>query len=140
MKIPSRKFNNGEISLSRIDDAVSRILRVKIRAGLFEKPSPENRPLSGKTELIGSPEHRKVARQAVRESLVLLKNKGNLLPLKPSQNVLVTGDGADNIGKQSGGWSITWQGTGNTNTDFPGGSSIYSGLNKQLMLRAVKYS
>ena len=122
------QVNNGEISLSRIDDAVSRILRVKIRAGLFEKPSPENRPLSGKTELIGSAEHRKIARQAVRESLVLLKNKGNILPLKPSQNILVAGDGADNIGKQSGGWSITWQGTGNTNTDFPGGSSIYSGI------------
>ncbi len=122
------QVNNGEINLTRIDDAVSRILRVKIRAGLFSKPSPENRPLSGKTELIGSAAHRKVARQAVRESLVLLKNKGNLLPLKPSQNILVTGDGADNIGKQSGGWSITWQGTGNTNTDFPGGSSIYSGI------------
>lgn len=124
------QVNNGEISLTRIDDAVSRILRVKIRAGLFNKPSPENRPLSGKTDLIGSPAHRKIARQAVRESLVLLKNKGNLLPLKPSQNILVTGDGADNIGKQSGGWSITWQGTGNTNTDFPGGSSIYSGIKK----------
>ena len=122
------QVNNGEISLTRIDDAVSRILRVKIRAGLFNKPSPENRPLSGKTDLIGSPAHREIARQAVRESLVLLKNKGNLLPLKPSQNILVTGDGADNIGKQSGGWSITWQGTGNTNTDFPGGSSIYSGI------------
>jgi beta-glucosidase len=122
------QVNNGEISLTRIDDAVSRILRVKIRAGLFDKPSPENRLLSGKTELIGSAAHRKVARQAVRESLVLLKNKENLLPLKPTQNVLVTGDGADNIGKQSGGWSITWQGTGNTNKDFPGGSSIYSGI------------
>ncbi|MFT6690435.1 MAG: beta-glucosidase [Colwellia sp.] len=123
-----KQVNNGEISLSRIDDAVSRILRVKIRAGLFTKPSPKNRPLSGKTDLIGSAEHRLVARQAVRESLVLLKNKANLLPLTPSANVLVAGDGADNIGKQSGGWSITWQGTGNTNADFPGGSSIYDGI------------
>ncbi|WP_259367390.1 exo 1,3/1,4-beta-D-glucan glucohydrolase [Colwellia sp. MB3u-8] len=123
-----KQVNKGEISLSRIDDAVSRILRVKIRAGLFTKPSPKNRPLSGKTDLIGSAEHRLVARQAVRESLVLLKNKANLLPLTPSANVLVAGDGADNIGKQSGGWSITWQGTGNTNADFPGGSSIYDGI------------
>jgi beta-glucosidase len=123
-----KQVNKGEISLSRIDDAVSRILRVKIRAGLFTKPSPKNRPLSGKTDLIGSAEHRLVARQAVRESLVLLKNKANLLPLSPSANVLVAGDGADNIGKQSGGWSITWQGTGNTNADFPGGSSIYDGI------------
>nr|WP_223303581.1 exo 1,3/1,4-beta-D-glucan glucohydrolase [Colwellia psychrerythraea] len=122
------QVNKGEISLSRIDDAVSRILRVKIRAGLFSKPSPENRPLSGKTELIGASAHRTIARQAVRESLVLLKNKDNLLPLKPNKNILVAGDGADNIGKQSGGWSITWQGTGNTNTDFPGGSSIYAGI------------
>ncbi len=129
------QVNNGEISLTRIDDAVSRVLRVKIRAGLFDKPSPENRTLSGKTELIGSSAHRKVARQAVRESLVLLKNKGNLLPLKPTQNVLITGDGADNIGKQSGGWTITWQGTGNTNTDFPDGSSIYSGI-KQVVSAA----
>lgn len=123
-----KQVNNGEISLSRIDDAVSRILRVKIRAGLFTKPSPENRLLSGKTNLIGSAEHRLVARQAVRQSLVLLKNNANLLPLSPSANVLVAGDGADNIGKQSGGWSITWQGTGNTNADFPGGTSIYDGI------------
>jgi len=124
------QVNKGEISITRIDDAVSRILRVKIRAGLFTKPSPKNRPLSGKTDLIGSVEHRAVARQAVRESLVLLKNKANLLPLMANQNVLVAGDGADNIGKQSGGWTITWQGTGNNNTDFPGGSSIYDGIKK----------
>lgn len=74
------QVNKGEISITRIDDAVSRILRVKIRAGLSTKPSPKNRPLSGKTDLIGSIEHRTVARQAVRESLVLLKNKANLLP------------------------------------------------------------
>ena len=122
------QVKNGEISQSRIDDAVSRILRVKVRAGLFNKPSPANRPLSGKTELIGRAEHRSVARQAVRESLVLLKNNQKLLPLAPQQKVLVAGDGADNIGKQSGGWSITWQGTGNSNADFPGGTSIYSGI------------
>lgn len=118
----------GVIPISRIDDAVRRVLRVKLRAGLFDKPSPAKRPLSGKTELIGSAEHRAVAREAVQQSLVLLKNHDNLLPLNPTQRILVTGEGADNIGMQSGGWTISWQGTGNTNSDFPGGSSIYAGI------------
>lgn len=122
------QVNNGAIAQSRIDDAVTRILRVKMRAGLFDKPSPAERPLSGKTEVIGSKEHRAVAKQAVRESLVLLKNKQKLLPLSPKANVLVAGLGADNIGMQSGGWSITWQGTGNENSDFPGGTSILDGI------------
>ncbi len=126
------QVNRGIIPISRIDDAVTRILRVKFRAGLFDKPSPEKRLFSGKTELIGSKEHRQVARQAVRESLVLLKNKANLLPLSPKLDILVAGDGAHNIGKQSGGWSITWQGTGNTNQDFPGGTSIYQGIAEQV--------
>ena len=123
---------SGVIPMSRIDDAVTRILRVKVRAGLFEKPSPANRIFSGKTELIGQADHRAVAAQAVRESLVLLKNKNNILPLSPNTKVLVAGDGADNIGKQSGGWSITWQGTNNSNDDFPGGSSIYDGIAEQI--------
>ena len=126
------QVKSGEIPQSRIDDAVSRILRVKLRAGLFDKPSPANRQLSGKTNIIGSPEHREIARQAVRESLVLLKNKNGILPLSPKQNILVAGDAADNIGKQSGGWTITWQGTNNTNEDFPGGTSIYAGLEKAI--------
>ena len=128
------QVQDGTIALSRIDDAVTRILRVKLRAGLFNKPSPAKRKLSGKTELIGQSSHRAIARQAVRESLVLLKNKNQLLPLNPKLNILVTGDGADNIGKQSGGWSVTWQGTNNTNADFPGGSSIYDGLKAQVEL------
>lgn len=118
----------GVISMARVDDAVRRILRVKLRAGLFEKPSPAQRPLSGRTELIGAAEHRAVARQAVRESLVLLKNTDGLLPLNPNQRILVAGEGADNIGQQAGGWTISWQGTGNTNEDFPGGTSIYDGI------------
>ena len=123
-----KQVKSGEIAQSRIDDAVTRILRVKMRAGLFDKPSPAKRPLSGKTEIIGSAEHRAVAKQAVRESLVLLKNKQQLLPLSANANVLVAGQGADNIGMQSGGWTITWQGTGNENSDFPGGSSIFDGI------------
>ena len=126
------QVKSGEIAQARIDDAVSRILRVKFRAGLFDKPSPINRALSGKIHLIGAIEHRKIARQAVRESLVLLKNKDNLLPLSGNQKILVAGDGADNIGKQSGGWTITWQGTNNFNDDFPGGSSIYDGIKQQV--------
>ena len=127
------QVRSGEIPLERIDDAVSRILRVKLRAGLFEKPSPANRVLSGKTELIGAAAHRDIARQAVRESLVMLKNHDNILPLSPKLRVLVAGDGADNIGKQSGGWSITWQGTNNSNADFPGGSSIYDGIEQTVV-------
>jgi beta-glucosidase len=126
------QVQQGDIPQSRIDDAVTRILRVKIRAGLFEKPSPANRILSGKIALIGAESHREVARQAVRESLVLLKNKGHILPLSAQQHILVAGDAADNIGKQSGGWSITWQGTGNKNTDFIGASSIYSGIEQKV--------
>ncbi|MBU2869592.1 exo 1,3/1,4-beta-D-glucan glucohydrolase [Colwellia sp. E2M01] len=127
-----KQVESGEIKLSRIDDAVTRILRVKVRAGLFDKPSPANRVLSNKTEHIGSKTHRDIAKQAVRESLVLLKNKNNILPLSPKQSFLIAGDGADNIGKQSGGWTITWQGTNNVNSEFPGGSSIYDGFAEQI--------
>ena len=122
------QVKDGTIAMSRIDDAVRRILRVKVRAGLFDKPSPANRPLSGDRSLIGKAENREIAAQAVRESLVLLKNKNKTLPLSAGKRILVAGDGADNIGKQSGGWSITWQGTNNTNDDFPGGTSIYDGI------------
>ena len=122
------QVKDGTIAMSRIDDAVRRILRVKVRAGLFDKPSPANRPLSGDRSLIGKAENREIAAQAVRESLVLLKNKNKTLPLSAGKRILVAGDGADNIGKQSGGWSITWQGTNNTNEDFPGGTSIYDGI------------
>ncbi len=118
--------NNGEISMARLDDAVRRILRVKIRAGLFNGKPSDRIPKSAST--LGSPEHRAIARQAARESLVLLKNNGGLLPLAANQTVLVAGPGANNIGMQSGGWSITWQGTGTTNEDFPGATSIYAGL------------
>jgi beta-glucosidase len=118
----------GDIPPSRIDDAVTRILRVKLRAGLFEKGRPSTRPLANHPELLGSPEHRAIARQAVRESLVLLKNEGGVLPLRRKTRVLVAGDGADSIGKQTGGWTLTWQGTENTNADFPGATSVFAGI------------
>lgn len=122
------QVRSGQIPMARLDDAVRRVLRVKLRAGLFEKGRPSSRPFAGQYELLASPEHRSIARQAVRESLVLLKNNGNLLPLRPQANVLVAGDGADNISKQSGGWTITWQGSDLTNADFPQGESIWSGI------------
>ena len=124
-----KQVQSGEIPMTRLDDAVRRILRVKLRAHMFDKGAPSTRPYAGKFELLGSPQHRAVARQAVRESLVLIKNAGQLLPLSPKANVLVAGDGADNIAKQSGGWTITWQGTGLTNADFPHAQSIWSGIN-----------
>lgn len=122
------QVRSGEIPAARLDEAVRRILRVKLRAGLFERGRPSSRPYAGRFELLGSAEHRAVARQAVRESLVLLKNQGHLLPLRPGANILVAGDGADNISKQSGGWTITWQGTGLTNADFPHAQSIWDGI------------
>lgn len=127
---------SGEVPMSRLDDAVRRILRVKIQAGVFEKPKPSERAGANDRELLGSDKHREVARRAVRESLVLLKNNvpgngGNnrkLLPINPKQTILVVGDGADNISKQAGGWTLSWQGGGYKNSDFPHGQSILDGI------------
>lgn len=126
------QVNDGTIPMARLDDAVRRVLRVKLRANLFDKPSPAQRPYAGNSELIGAKSHRAVAREAVRKSLVLLKNNQQVLPINPTKRILVAGDGADNIGKQSGGWTITWQGTNNLNSDFPGATSIYQGLAEQV--------
>jgi beta-glucosidase len=123
---------SGEIPMARLDDAVRRILRVKFRMGLFEAPKPSQRALGGKFELLGAPDHRAVARQAVRESLVLLKNNRGLLPLSPKQRILVAGDGADDVGKQSGGWTLNWQGTGTTRADYPNADSIWEGFRQQI--------
>lgn len=108
--------NNGAIPMSRIDDAVRRILRVKFTMGLFENPYAD---LSLTGEL-GKQEHRDLAREAVRKSLVLLKNgkasEKPLLPLpKKAGSILVAGSHADNLGNQCGGWTITWQGLGGNN-------------------------
>ena len=127
-----RHVNDGTIPMSRLDDAVRRILLAKFRMNLFEKPKPSERGLGGRFELLGAPEHRAVARQAVRESLVLLKNQGGILPLAPNQRILVAGDGADDVGKQSGGWTLTWQGDGTTRADFPNADSIWDGLKTQI--------
>jgi beta-glucosidase len=118
----------GEISMARLDDAVRRILRVKLRAGLFEAGKPSSRPLAADHSIIGHPDHQAIARRAAAESLVLIKNNDGLLPLKAGSRILVAGDGADNIGKQTGGWTLSWQGTGNSNADFPNGNSIWQGI------------
>jgi beta-glucosidase len=122
------EVRSGVIPQSRLDDAVRRILRVKMRAGMFQRGRPSSRPLAGRADLLGSSEHREVARRAARESLVLLKNSGGLLPLRRDLNVLVAGDGANDIAKQCGGWTISWQGTGNSNADFPHADSIWDGI------------
>jgi len=122
---------DGRITPQRLDDAVRRILRVKLRLGLFEAGRPSTRAVGGQFALIGAPAHRAVARQAVRESLVLLKNQNGLLPLSPKQRILVAGDGADDVGRQAGGWTLNWQGTGTTRKDFPNADTIYEGIARQ---------
>jgi beta-glucosidase len=122
-----QQAKSGEIPLERIDDAVRRILRVKAKLGLFE---PE-RPYEGR-DVFATAEHRAIAREAVRKSLVLLKNNGRVLPIKGNARVLIAGSGADDIGQACGGWTLSWQGTGNTNKDFPNGESIYAGIRDAL--------
>ncbi len=124
-----REVKDGTIPMARLDDAVRRILRVKFRAGVFDEPRPADRPDTWKP--IGTPEHRAIARQAVAESLVLLKNDG-VLPLKKGASVLIAGDGAHNVAMQSGGWTLSWQGADNGPNDFPGATSIYEGLKQEI--------
>jgi beta-glucosidase len=118
----------GEIQEARIDDAVRRILRVKARTGLFANGRPSSR--AGDASLVGTADHRRLARQAVRQSLVLLKNAEGVLPLPRNVDVLVAGNGANDISRQAGGWSVTWQGTENSNEDFPGATSIFAGIHE----------
>jgi beta-glucosidase len=121
---------DGTIAMERLDDAVRRILRVKLLSGIFQKGAPSTRANAGNENLLALPEHRDVARQAVRESLVLLKNNNQLLPIDPSKTILVVGDGASSISKASGGWTLSWQGTGHSNDKFPNGESILQGIEK----------
>ncbi len=128
-----RHVRAGRVSMARLDEAVARILRAKFRLGLFDVGAPSQRPLGGQFELLAKPEHRAVARRAVRESLVLIKNNGGVLPIDPRQHVLVAGDGADNIGKQAGGWTLDWQGVDNNPAYFPRAQSIWAGLREQIL-------
>jgi beta-glucosidase len=118
----------GVIPAARLDDAVRRVLLVKALSGVLDEAAPSARPGAGRFDRLASAEHRALAREAVRKSLVLLKNERGLLPLKRGLSVLVTGDGADNIPKQAGGWTVSWQGSGNSNADFPQATSIEAGL------------
>jgi beta-glucosidase len=122
------QVRSGAIPRARIDDAVRRILRVKITAGMFRRAPPKARTETQDFSQIGSAAHRGLAREAVRKSLVLLKNNRDLLPLSPAAKILVAGDAGDSISAQSGGWTVDWQGDHNTNTDFPGATSIYAGI------------
>ncbi len=96
----------GRVPMARIDDAVRRILAKKFELGLFEHPYTDRTHLSE----VGSAAHRAVARQAVAESQVLLKNAGGVLPLSKHAKVYVAGRNADNMGNQTGGWTLSWQG------------------------------
>lgn len=116
------QVQSGEIPMARLDQAVRRILRVKVKTGVFEP----DRPVEGELSLLGSPAHRALAREAVRASLVLLKNDG-VLPIRGDARVLVAGNAHD-IGQAAGGWTINWQGSGNTRADFPNADSIWEGL------------
>jgi len=119
---------NGTVPMERLDDAVRRILRVKIASGIFTKGAPSTRKNAGDESLLALPENKAVARQAVRESMVLLKNNGGILPLDASKTIMVIGDGANSISKACGGWTLSWQGTGHTNEEFPNGESILTGI------------
>jgi beta-glucosidase len=119
------QVENGNVPMDRIDDAVTRILRIKVRYGLFESLRPSERP--GSTAgIVGVDLHRETAREAVRKSLVLLKNDENILPLTKDQRILVAGKSAHDIGNQCGGWTVSWQGT--SGNDHIEGESVFDGI------------
>ena len=113
------------VSTERIDDAVRRILRQKFRLGLFENPFPDTTLISK----IGIKKHREIAKKAVRESLVLLKNDNQVLPIsKEIKKIVVVGEHANNAGLQSGGWTVNWQGS---TENYKGATTILEGIKKQ---------
>jgi beta-glucosidase len=128
----------GRIPMSRIDDAVSRIIRVKLKSGLFDL-SPVTGPHPS-AEALHSPAVRALAREAARKSLVLLKNDGGVLPLKREGKILLVGRGADSLPMQAGGWSITWQGDQTTTADYPNADTLLSAMRKSLGTDHVDYS
>ena len=123
IKLFKEAYNEGLISEERINDAVRRILRIKFRSGLMHNPMADRSLL----EKAGGAEHRAIAREAVQKSLVLLKND-DMLPLAKDKNYLVCGSGADDIGKQCGGWTIEWQGKLG---DITPGTTIWDGISDQ---------
>jgi beta-glucosidase len=123
----------GRVSMRRIDDAVSRILAAKFELGLFEQPFASGDNL----DEVGSDEHRALAREAVAESQVLLKNDGDVLPLDPGGDVYVAGRNADNIGNQAGGWTTQWQGVSG---DDLVGTTILEGIREVAPDANITYS
>ncbi|WP_461204962.1 glycoside hydrolase family 3 protein [Clostridium sp. DL1XJH146] len=117
--------NNNKISEERIDDAVYRLLKLKYDLDLFDNPLAE-----AKENVLGNDEHRELAREAVRESLVLLKNDSNTLPLNTDQKVLLVGPGANNLGLQCGGWTMEWQGI--EENDLTSGTTIRQAFKDKL--------
>jgi beta-glucosidase len=115
-----RLVEEGRISEERIDDAVRRILKAKLELGLFEEPYADRTLIP----TVGSDEHREIARQAVRESLVLLENEDGFLPLSTDSTVCINGSGADDLRQQAGGWTLGWQ----TASVEPEGTSIAAAL------------
>ncbi len=126
----------GEIAMARIDDAVSRILRVKLRAGLFGK-RPSAGVYAGQPQALQA---RTLARRAVRESLVLLKNNDARLPLARKAKILVVGKSANSLQNQTGGWTLGWQGTHNANSHFPAGDTILAGIQEAVGAASVVFS
>ncbi len=127
--------NENKVPIGRIDDAASRILKVKYQLGLFNDPMT-HRDL---TSQVGSAQHRAVAREAVRRSIVLLKNDNNFLPLnKNAKKILVVGKASDDIGIQCGGWTISWQGS--TGEITPGTTILQAVKKAVLSTAAVTYS
>jgi beta-glucosidase len=114
IELARKNILSGRIPMERLDDAVSRILRVKFEFGMFEKPRPAERKLSKDPSCFGSQEHREVAREAVRKSLVMLKNEDEILPLRKNARILVAGKNAHNRGHQCGGFTVAWQGVDDT--------------------------
>ena len=119
-----KQVKDGEISKERLDDAVKRILTVKQQLGMFEGRVPNQTKYSE----VGLQKNREIARRAVRESLVLIKNNNAVLPIKDQQKILVIGDSADSLKIQTGGWTLDWQGANNTNSDFPGSVTFLQAL------------
>ncbi len=115
----------NRVSMARIDDAVMRVLRVKFAVGAMDKTRSQ---LADRSLIawVGSPQHRRVARECVRQSLVLLKNEQNILPLSKAQPVHLGGKVADDLGNQCGGWTISWQ--GRSGQAVPGGTSILQAM------------
>ena len=121
-----QQVERGDISQSRIDEAVLRVLTFKQRLGLLDPDFAVGRGVA--PEVLGSEPYRELARRAVRRSLVLLKNNKSALPIAPSSTIVLVGDAANSIPHQAGGWSVTWQGTDTSNADFPGGTTILEAM------------